>query len=374
MAALRWGGALLVMLAVAGAAVPSARSASQAAIPRPQPGPGPASPVPEMRIAAVVNDEVISVFDLVSRLPHGLLSSNIPDSPDAARRSSLAGAACAGRRAPAIAGSEEAERHRHRRRDQYRAGQIEKQNNMQPGQLNEFLKARGIDRGSLISQLTASIEWAKLVRRKAAETVEISDEESTHAMTRVKQHASEPQSRVAEIFLAVDNPAQDAEVRSPCRKADPADEARRAVFRRLRSSSRNRRRRRSAAISAGCGPDQLPPESATAVAPLKIGELSRADPHQRRLLPGAGARPPQRRHRRRAGRYRLRRRAGRLSAAAASQRGDEAAPPPTRRTASAPPPRTARPAADRQGKGAATVERRQAQRGQRDFAARCAIC
>ena len=35
--------------------------------------------------------------------------------------------------------------------------QLEKQNSMQPGQLNDFLKSRGIDRGSLINQLTASI-------------------------------------------------------------------------------------------------------------------------------------------------------------------------------------------------------------------------
>ena len=43
--------------------------------------------------------------------------------------------------------------------------QIEKQNNMQPGQLTQFLKSRGIDRGSLINQVTASIVWTKLVRR-----------------------------------------------------------------------------------------------------------------------------------------------------------------------------------------------------------------
>ena len=41
--------------------------------------------------------------------------------------------------------------------------QIEKQNNMQAGQLDQVLKQRGIERAALIDQITASIVWAKLV-------------------------------------------------------------------------------------------------------------------------------------------------------------------------------------------------------------------
>ena len=41
---------------------------------------------PDMRIAAVVNDEVISLLDLVSRLRMVLMSSNIPDSAEARHR------------------------------------------------------------------------------------------------------------------------------------------------------------------------------------------------------------------------------------------------------------------------------------------------
>jgi peptidyl-prolyl cis-trans isomerase SurA len=91
--------------------------------------------------------------------------------------------------------------------------QIEKQNNMQSGQLDAVLKARGIDRAALVDQLTASIVWAKLVRRLVAQSNVISDEEIDDASKRVKESANEPQSRVAEIFLAVDNPRQDDEMR-----------------------------------------------------------------------------------------------------------------------------------------------------------------
>jgi hypothetical protein len=78
MPALRYAGALLLGLTVVCATIPSARSASRAT-PSPAP-PSATSAVPEMRIAAVVNDEVISVYDLDSRVRLVLLSSNIPDS------------------------------------------------------------------------------------------------------------------------------------------------------------------------------------------------------------------------------------------------------------------------------------------------------
>jgi peptidyl-prolyl cis-trans isomerase SurA len=151
--------------------------------------------------------------------------------------------------------------------------QIEKQNNMKPGQLNEFLKARGIDRTSLVDQLTASIVWAKLVRRQAAQTVEISDEEIDQAMKRVKEHSNEPLSRVAEIFLTVDNPAQDQEVLHLAeRLVQQMKQGARfsAVARQFSQSA-------TAAVGGDMGwlrPDQLPPELGKEVAQLKVGELS----------------------------------------------------------------------------------------------------
>src|SRR5688572_9051585 len=89
MSAVRW--LCAVLLAVgwfsgAGHAQPRERQAATQPPQRTAPGqaaPGqPAPGAPEMRIAAVVNDEIISVFDLVSRIRMVLMSSNIPDSPD----------------------------------------------------------------------------------------------------------------------------------------------------------------------------------------------------------------------------------------------------------------------------------------------------
>lgn len=263
---------LLLALAVVYSITPIAAAVSRHTAMRAPPA-APAGPTPDMKIAAVVNDEVISEFDLTSRLKLVELSSNLPDTPENRQRIE-----------PQVLRSlvderlqlQEAKRQNIVATDDElnnAVSQIEKQNNMQSGQLNEFLKTRGIDRGSLINQLTASIVWAKLVRRLAAQNTEISDEDVDAAMKRLKEHAGEPQSRVAEIFLAVDNPGQDQEVRNLAVKlSDQMHHGARfsAVAQQFSQSA-------TAAVGGDLGwlrLDQLPPELAAAAGPLKPGELS----------------------------------------------------------------------------------------------------
>jgi len=274
MPALRFSGALFLVLAAVCAIVPAARSAPRTPIERPPAASPPSTEGgPEMRIAAVVNDEVISVFDLISRLRMVLLSSNIPDTPEARQKveaqvlRSLVDEKLQlqeAKKQNVVATDDEINT---------ALGKIEKQNNMQPGQLNQLLKSHGIDRSSLITQVTASIVWAKLVRRKAAETVEISDDEVDAALKRLKEHANEPQSRIAEIFLAVDNPSQDAEVRALAQKL--TDQMKQGA--RFSAIAQQFSQSATAAVGGDLGwlrADQLPPDLAAAVAPLKAGELS----------------------------------------------------------------------------------------------------
>jgi len=237
------------------------------------PAAAPGGQFPEMRIAAVVNNEVISVYDLVSRMRMIMLSSNIPDTPE--NRKKLA---------PQVLRQlidehlelEEARRQGVTATDaeiKHAIAQIEKQNNMPPGSLNDFLRARGIDRTTLIDQITASIEWAKLVRRKAAETVTVSDDEIDQAMKRLKEHAHDPEERVAEIFLSVDNPAQDDRVRQL------AERLRQEMYQGARFSAIARQFSQSATAAVGgdlgwVRPDELPPVLRKATEQLKPGALS----------------------------------------------------------------------------------------------------
>ena len=275
MAAFRWCFAVVLALALcSGAASQAQVHRRQAAVKPPPTAPGQTpEKSPEMRIAAVVNDEVISIFDLVSRMRMVMLSSNIADTAEMRQR--------IGTQVLHSLIDEKLELQEAKRQNVVATDsevnnglqQIEKQNNMKSGQLNEYLKARGIDRAALVDQLTAGIVWAKLVRRQAAQTTDVTDEEVDEALKRVKEHAREPQSRVAEIFLAVDNPAQDGEVRSLAER----------LTQQMRQGSRfsaiaqQFSQSATAAVGGDIGwlrPDQLSPELGKAVSALRPGELS----------------------------------------------------------------------------------------------------
>jgi peptidyl-prolyl cis-trans isomerase SurA len=271
----RWLGVLLVaaggLFGTAMAArAPSAPAAQATQAPPAQP---PAGQVPETRIAAVVNDEVISVGDVRSRLRMVMMSSNLTDSPETRQRVAAQVLRTIvdeklqlqeAKRQNVVATDEEINK---------AVAQIEKQNNMQPGQLEQVLKQHGIERGALIEQLTASIVWAKLVRRLLSQTSVVSDEEIDYALKRAKETVNEPQSRIAEIFLAVDNAQQEDEVR---RLAERLTEQMKQGAR-FSAVAQQFSQSATAAVGGDIGwvrSEQLGPDLAKVVAQMRPGELS----------------------------------------------------------------------------------------------------
>jgi len=233
----------------------------------------PAGQFTETRIAAVVNDEVISVADVTSRLRMVMLSSNLTDSPETRQR-------VAAQVLRTIVDEklqmQEAKRQNVTATDEEinkAVAQIAKQNNMEPGQLDQVLKSRGIERSALVDQLTASIVWSKLVRRLVSQTNVVSDEEIDYALKRAKETANEPQSRVAEIFLAVDNPQQEDDVR---RLAERLTEQMRQGAR-FSAVAQQFSQSATAAVGGDIGwvrAEQLSPDLGKAVAQMRPGELS----------------------------------------------------------------------------------------------------
>jgi len=227
----------------------------------------------QTRIAAVVNDEVISVADVMSRLRMVMLSSNLTDSPETRQR---IGAQVLRTIVDEKLQTQEAKRQNITATDEEinkALAQIEKQNNMQAGQLDQVLKSHGIERSALVDQLTASIVWQKLVRRLVSQTNVVSDEEIDYALKRAKDTANEPQSRVAEIFLAVDNPQQEDEMR---RLAERLTEQMKQGAR-FSAVAQQFSQSATAAVGGDIGwvrADQLSPELSKAVAQMRPGELS----------------------------------------------------------------------------------------------------
>jgi peptidyl-prolyl cis-trans isomerase SurA len=234
---------------------------------------GVAARAQETRIAAVVNDEVISVADLAARIRLVFASSNIPDTPDTRQRVT--------RQVVRMLIDEKLEMQEAKRlnitvSDDEAAkafANIEAQNKLPKGGLEAMLTARGIPRSTLIDQLTATLAWGKVIRQNLNRVTPISDEEIDSAIARLREAEDQPRARVAEIFLAVSNPQQDEEVH---RFADQLfDQLRQGAH--FSALAQQFSQSATAAVGGDIGwvsPSQLASEIGSTVQKLNPGELA----------------------------------------------------------------------------------------------------
>jgi peptidyl-prolyl cis-trans isomerase SurA len=227
----------------------------------------------ETRITAVVNDDVVSLDDLSNRMMLVMRSSNMEDTKQTREK---IGSQILRSLIDERLQMQEAKRLNvtvpQDEVDQA-LGRIERQNNMPKGGLDEFLKKSGVPRASLIEQITASLAWAKLVRNRLSQDVSISDEEISEALARLKESADVPQNRVSEIFLAIDNPALEAEVK---RLADRLIEQIRSGVK-FDVIAHQFSQSPTAAVGGDLGwvtVHQLQPDLANAIQKMKPGEMS----------------------------------------------------------------------------------------------------
>jgi len=173
---------------------------------------GPSAAQSVQRIAAIVNDDVISAFDLEQRVEMVIRSSRMPDSADMRRRL---------RRQVLDALIDEKLQLQEARRLNLAVseaevdnaiGMVARQNNLSKADFQRFLASNGIPVSAVQEQLKAEVAWAKVVRRRLQPTVNISEEQVDEELERRKRTAGQPQSRLAEIFLPVDSPDLEDEV------------------------------------------------------------------------------------------------------------------------------------------------------------------
>ncbi len=164
-------------------------------------------------IAAVVNEEVISALDVENRLRFNLVSANLPDNNQSRRRLT-----------PQVLRSlvdEKLQMQEARRLNiSVEPGEIEEaerileaQNNLPRGRLTEYLRSRGLDENTLMAKIRAEIAWGKVLRRRVASRVDISDEEVEEIHARLQSRRGIRQRLVSEIFLIVDTPENSEDIR-----------------------------------------------------------------------------------------------------------------------------------------------------------------
>lgn len=158
-------------------------------------------------IAATVNDEIISFRDLNNRIALFLVTSNLSNTTETRARL-----------APEVLRTlidEKLKRQEMRKQNitvsqaelDRALTQIASQLRLQPSELPIFLAQRGVSMPTLIDQVEAEIGWQKAVTRTAGDRVAVSETEVDEELARMKAGRSETEYRLAEIFLPVDDPA-----------------------------------------------------------------------------------------------------------------------------------------------------------------------
>lgn len=229
--------------------------------------------VGDQRIAAVVNDDVISVHDIETRLALVLATTNVEPTAETRQRlgpqvlRSLVDDALKrqeARRLNIVVSSREIDDAMER---------IAQQARMSPEQLTQVLTSRGVPMSTLIDQIETEIGWIKAVNRAGRDQIRIGEDQIDEELARINENAGNLEYRVAEIFLPFDAGVEEARV---------ADLAQRIVEQiaggaRFPDLARNFSQGASAAVGGDLGwvrKGQLPTELDAALDQLAPQQLS----------------------------------------------------------------------------------------------------
>jgi peptidyl-prolyl cis-trans isomerase SurA len=203
----------LASAALVGAAL-AAEPPPQLSAPGPQSAPAPQSDgSASITIAAVVNEDIITLYDVQSRLGLVIATSGLDNTPEIQRRL-----------VPQIVDAliEERLKMQEARRLKIKVEEpeirqavdnIEARNNMQPGAFRAMLESRGIDSSALYNQIEADVSWVKVVRQSMQQSVAVGEDEVNAVLRRARANQGKPEYLVAEIVLPVPTPAQEPGVR-----------------------------------------------------------------------------------------------------------------------------------------------------------------
>jgi peptidyl-prolyl cis-trans isomerase SurA len=166
------------------------------------------------RIAAIVNEAPITQADVEGRLQLAIVSSGLPDTPETRQR--LLPQVIRILTDEALQIQEARDRKLSVTEDELNKSleDMAERNRMTLQQLQGALGQAGVPWFTMRQQMLAQIAWGKVVQRVVRQQVNIPDSEVSAYIERIRANAGKPEYQVGEIFLAVDNPANEQEVRN----------------------------------------------------------------------------------------------------------------------------------------------------------------
>lgn len=173
----------------------------------------PSSHAGEMGIAIVVNEDAISMADLSDRYRLILASSRLPDGPKTRERVT-----------PQIIGSliEEQLKFQEGARNDVQVTQsdinngfvtIAEQNGLTAEEFRNALKQSGINVGTMERQIKSQITWSKVVAKRLRPKVNISESDINTVFDRMENSIGRFEYLASEIYLPIENPKEEAQVR-----------------------------------------------------------------------------------------------------------------------------------------------------------------
>lgn len=166
----------------------------------------------ELKIAAVVNDEIITQLDVLMRLRIALLSAKLPDTPEVEQRL-----------VPQVLRQliDDHLKRQEAKKEQITVTQAEvdeqldhiaQRNGLTRDQMQQQLSSAGVLMSALSTQVQADMSWVRLVQTKLRSSVNITDEEINEEIARIQATRGQLEYRLSGIFLASDNPSQNSAV------------------------------------------------------------------------------------------------------------------------------------------------------------------
>jgi peptidyl-prolyl cis-trans isomerase SurA len=166
----------------------------------------------ELKIAAVVNDDVITQLDVYMRLRLAMLSAHLQDSPDTRDRLlpqimrtliddhlKLQESKAQG----VTVGDGDINN---------RIDNLARKNGLSRQDFESFLNSNGVLVQTLADQMRADVSWNRLVQRRLRPTIRITDEEINEVEARDRAAQGKVEYHLSQIFLAVDAPKDQPEV------------------------------------------------------------------------------------------------------------------------------------------------------------------
>lgn len=222
------------------------------------------------RIAAIVNDDVISGYDLERRVELVIRSTRMPDTAEVRRQLRAKVLENLIDEKLQLQAADRLNIQVTERDMEAAIASLERQNDVPRGRFDEFIRHLGIDRDSLMQQIRARIAWNKVLARKLSP---IPEEEVDEAMREMAAEVGKPEYRISEIYIPINVADRESEARATAAE----------LYRQINGGVPfpAAAREFSSGVTAARGgqvgwvkPDQLSPEIGQALAELQVGEVS----------------------------------------------------------------------------------------------------